>query len=182
MRAALERRKCADCPASTTKVYCRHCVRRHAKPAGQGPLAKVRLFSGSPEADKRRRAVLDAIDLIPLIDRDGWVNFLTWCDRAGYEVPEKRQPGGTQRKRGEARVVTKDAAIRQWERLKARLRAQGIEVEPRAAEDYGSNVNGADPEKTFAHTSMRFTVDGWDRLRALTKALDDWLCAVQEVA
>ena len=166
---------------------------RHAKPrkpAGSGVRVPVpvTLFSGSPEAIARRRTVLDAIDLCALIDREGWISFLAWCDRAGYEVPEKRQPGGTQRKRGEARVVTKDAAIRQWERLKVRLRAQGIEVEPRAAEDYGShnNVNGADPEKafahTFAHTSMRFTVDGWDRLRALTKALDDWLCAVQEVA
>lgn len=146
------------------------------KPAGSGVRVPVTLFSGSPEAITRRRTVLDAIDLCALIDREGWISFLAWSDRAGYEVPEKRQPGGTQRKRGEARVVTKDAAIRQWERLKARLRAQGIEVEPRAAEEYN---DGADP---FAHTSMRFTVDGWDRLRALTKALDDWLCAVQEVA
>lgn len=125
--------------------------------------SEVTLFSGSSEADKRRRAVLDAIDLVPLIDRDGWINFLTWCERTGYEVDARRN--------------VRTAAARQWERLKARLREHGIEVEARSPDEFQNA--GREP---YRMASMRFTVDGWDRLRALTKALDDWLCAKQEVA
>ena len=132
------------------------------------PAMPVTLFSGSKESDARRRAVLDAIDLVPLIDREGWISFLAWANRSGYEVAQG------------ARDTTHGAAERQWERLKARLREHGIEVEARAQEDFSAvqNLNRI----AFSMTSMRFTVDGWDRLRALTKALDDWLCAKQEVA
>lgn len=139
------------------------------------------LFTGSVEANVRRRTLLDAIDLCALIDGEGWINFLPWAHRAGYELPTKRQ-SGTQRKRGEARAITKDASSRQWERLKVRLRAEGLEVESRAASDYSANDGGnrKASEEAFAHTAMRFTVDGWDRLQALTKALDDWLCSKRE--
>ena len=150
------------------------------KPAGSGVRVPVTLFSGSPEAIARRRTVLDAIDLCALIDREGWISFLAWSDRAGYEVPEKRQPGGTQRKFGRHVSGSRGAAERQWERLKARLREHGLEVEARAQDDYAAVQN--QDRFAFSMTAMRFTVDGWDRLRALTKALDDWLCAVQEVA
>lgn len=154
----------------------RHAVTR--KPKGQGPRAKVTLFSGSPEADKRRRAVLDAIDLVPLIDREGWISFLAWCERVGYETPEKNKTSAGPKGTGEFR--SSGAAERQWDRLKARLREHGIEVEARAQEDF-SSVQNLD-RVAFSMTAMRFTVDGWDRLRALTQALDDWLCSVQEVA
>lgn len=151
----------------------RHAVTR--RPKGQGPKAHVTLFSGSEEGCARRRAVLDAIDLAALIDREGWIPFLAWADRSGYEVAQ-----GT-------RDATRGAAIRQWERLKSRLRSHGIDVETRFAEDHNARnrANRRQPgEDTFAFeaTAMRFTVDGWDRLRALTKALDDWLCSIREVA
>lgn len=184
MRAALERRKCADCPASTTRVYCRFCVRRHSRSPGTatGPktVAKT-LFSGSPEANARRRTLLDAIDLVPLIDHEGWINFLPWAERCGYEVPTTQAASGLRATRA---AMPTCSAARQWERLKQRLRSQGLEVEARAATDYSSNNGGQRdaPEDAFSRTSMRLTVDGWDRLRALTKALDDWLCSVQEVA
>ena len=171
---AKPRRKCADCPASTTKVYCRVCVRRHAKPAGSGAKVPVTLFSGSPESERRRRAVLDAIDLVPLIDREGWIPFLAWAERAGYEVTAT-----TNRPRKFGRHVSgsRGAAERQWERLKARLREHGLEVEARAQDDYAAVQN--QDRVAFSMTAMRFTVDGWDRLCALTKALDDWLCATR---
>jgi len=170
-----ERRKCATCPDSTTATLCRWCARQFRRPAGSGVRVPVTLFSGSPEADKRRRAVLDAIDLVPLIDREGWVPFLAWCDRVGYEAPEKNKTPAGPKGTGGFRSSC-GAAERQWERLKVRLRSHGIDVEARAPEDFSSVQNA------FSMKSMRFTVDGWDRLRALTKALDDWLCSVQEVA
>ena len=171
-----ERRKCATCPASTTATLCRWCARANRKPAGSGVRVPVTLFSGSPEAARRRRTVLDAIDLAALTDREGWVPFLAWAERNGYEVAQG------------ARDTVRGAAIRRWERLKVRLRSHGIDVETRFAEDHNSRNRanhrrpGEDTFAAFEATAMRFTVDGWDRLRALIQALDDWLCSVQEVA
>lgn len=139
------------------------------------PAMPVTLFSGSKESDARRRAVLDAIDLVPLIDREGWISFLTWANRSGYEVAQG------------ARAAARGAASRQWERLKVRLRSHGVDVETRYSEDHNSRNRAnhqqpGDYTAAFETTAMRFTVDGWDRLRALIQALDAWLCAKQEVA
>lgn len=164
------RRKCADCPALTIATYCRQCVQRHRKPAPltMPPGASLAdLFSGSTESDRRRRAVLDAIDLVALIGGDGWIGFIPWAERSGYEVP-------TQRDR-----ARRGAAPRQWERLKVRLREHGLHVETRASEDT-QHFGEKQTSRAFDQTAMRFTVDGWDRLAALSKALDDWLCAKRE--
>lgn len=136
------------------------------------------LFKGSPVADQRRRAVLDAIDLVALADADGWISFLTWAQRAGYDDISSARAGAKQRKRGGTRGGS--ASTRQWERLKRRLREHGLIVEARAPEDYSGlgRVEGL----TLSSTAMRFTVDGRDRLAALVRALDNWLCAVGEVA
>ena len=147
---------------------------RHSKPrrpAGSGVRVPVTLFSGSPEAQNRRLATLDAIDLVALAGEGGWISFLAWAERNEYDVPT-----GVRTRRG----PVKFAAARQWERLKARLRANGIEVESRAPAEYSDNGGAHDHDDSFSRTAMRFTVDGWDRLQALTKALDDWLCSKRE--
>ncbi len=178
MRKDRTRHKCVDCPALTTQVYCLWCARARGRAAmllTMPPDPTIAdLFAGSREAERRRRAVLDAIDLAALIDREGWINFLAWADRAGYEV------NLTRRCHRSADDV-KSAAARQWERLKQRLREHGLEVETRAAADY-SPSGGGQPgtEDAFTRTAIRFTVDGWDRLAALTTALDDWLCSKRE--
>lgn len=185
-------RPCAECgsplaPGELLRVLlCSpECVRRRAARLKAARVEKEReenghpLFTGSAEAVNRRRAVLDALDLLDLADNDGWVSFLNWAERKGYNPGERNRPS----RAGRTYVGSgpKDAGHRQWERVKARLREHGIDVVPRPPDEYANTEAGRkDRNVAFSTTALRFTEEGLDRLRALTKALDDWLCSVQE--